>query len=190
MHVFGRFSVLVPALVPMLVWAADTTAPGVPNFHQVNENIFRGGQPTVEGWSSLAKLGVKTIIDLRLEDEHSAQAEQRAVEAAGMRYINVPMHGVVAPPDEKISKVLSLFDATSDGPVFVHCRRGADRTGTVVACYRIAHDHWDNRQALQEAKSYGMSWTQVGLKRYVLNFQAETQSVAAAPALQTAAGHP
>jgi uncharacterized protein (TIGR01244 family) len=174
----------------MLVWAADTTAPGVPNFHQVNQNIYRGGQPTAEGWNSLAKLGVKTIVDLRLEDEHSAQAEQRAVEAAGMRYINVPMHGVVAPPDEKISKVLSLFDASSDGPVFVHCRRGADRTGTVVACYRIAHDHWGNRQALDEAKSYGMSWTQVGLKRYVLNFQAETQSATAAPGLQTVASQP
>jgi len=174
----------------MLVWAADTTAPGVPNFHQVNENIFRGGQPTVEGWNSLAKLGVKTIIDLRLESEHSAQAEQSAVEAAGMRYINVPMHGVVAPPDEKISKVLSLFGATSDGPVFVHCRRGADRTGTVVACYRISHDHWGNRQALHEAKSYGMSWTQRGLKHYVLNFQSASERAATVPALPAAAIQP
>jgi tyrosine-protein phosphatase SIW14 len=53
----------------------------------------------------------------------------------------------------------------------VHCRRGADRTGTVIACYRITHDGWSNRKALQEATSYGMSWIEFGMQRYVLAFQ-------------------
>jgi protein tyrosine phosphatase (PTP) superfamily phosphohydrolase (DUF442 family) len=125
-----------------------------------------------DAWPSLAKLGVKTVIDLRLTDEHSTTEEARAVAAAGMRYVSVPMKGVVAPTHEQIAKVLKLLD--SQDPVFVHCRRGADRTGTVIACYRIAHDGWGNQQALAEAKSLGMAWTQLGLKSYIKSFQPST----------------
>ena len=51
--------------------------PGIPNFHQVNDHVFRGGQPAAEAWPSLAKLGVKTVIDLRREDEHSTARKPR-----------------------------------------------------------------------------------------------------------------
>jgi protein tyrosine phosphatase (PTP) superfamily phosphohydrolase (DUF442 family) len=155
--------VATPGNVPSIV-----AVPGIPNFHQVNEHVFRGGQPTSESWPNLAKLGVKTVIDLRREDEHSTAEEAQAVSAAGMIYINVPMQGVVAPRNEDISKILTLLN--SQDPVFVHCHRGADRTGTVIACYRIAHDRWDRKQALSEAKSLGMAWTQVGLKHYIQMF--------------------
>lgn len=122
-----------------------------------------------EAWPELAKLGVKTVIDLRRVDEHDTVAEARAVEAAGMRYVNVPMKGVVAPSEEQIAKVLALMH--SEGKVFVHCKRGADRTGAVIACYRIEHHCWAPKQALSEAKSLGMRWTQMGLKSYVNSFK-------------------
>lgn len=160
---------LTAALAP--AWAVDAAPSGIPRFHQVNEHIYRGGQPSAKSWEGLARLGVKTVIDLRPEGEHSTKAEARAVEAAGMRYVNVPLNGIQAPPDEKIAEALTLLDANSMAPVFVHCRRGADRTGTVIACYRIAHDHWANQKALQEAKSYDMSWVEFAMQRYVLNFQ-------------------
>ena len=182
-----QFSVLALALVSIPAWASSIEAPnptGVPNFHQVNDHIYRGGQPSDEGLQALAKLGVKTILDLRREDEHSTKAEAQAVEAAGMRYVNVPMVGVVAPSDEQISKVLNLLDSNTEGPVFVHCRRGADRTGTVIACYRIAHDHWENQKALEEAKSDGMSFLQIGMKRYVRGFRPTSESAHATPDLR------
>jgi uncharacterized protein (TIGR01244 family) len=153
----------------MAVCTALAGGAAIPNFHQVNEHVYRGGQPEPGAWPSLAKMGVKTVIDLRREDEHSTAAEAQAVAAAGMNYVNVPMKGVVAPSDEQIAKVLALLD--SQEPVFVHCKRGADRTGAVIACYRIMHDHWQRPQALQEAKSLGMSFTQVGLKHYIMAFR-------------------
>lgn len=150
---------------------ADTTA--IPNFHQVNEHIYRGGQPGPEAWQGLANMGVKTVIDLRREDEHSTAAEAKAVASAGMKYVNVPMKGVVAPSNEQIATVLALLD--SEGPVFVHCKRGADRTGAVIACYRIAHDRWQRQQALHEAKSFGMGSLQLGLKHYIMSFEPSLQ---------------
>jgi protein tyrosine phosphatase (PTP) superfamily phosphohydrolase (DUF442 family) len=150
--------------------SADLQAPpDVPNFHKVNDHVFLGGQPGPQGWPGLAKMGVKLVIDLRREDEHSSAAEGQAVRAAGMNYVNVPMKGVVAPSGDQVSKLLSLL--TSQDAVFVHCKRGADRTGAIIACYRIEHDHWNAKKALSEAKQFGMSWDQFGLKHYVMAFQ-------------------
>jgi len=173
---FGLLLLAVTLFVPS---SPAQALPNVPNFHQVNEHVFRGGQPSNEAWPSIAGLGVKVVIDLRRPDEHSTDAEARAVTAAGMKYYNFPMKGAFTiPSDEQITKILALFD--SPEPVFIHCKRGADRTGAVIACYRVAHDRWDRKQALHEAKSFGMSWTQVGLKRYVMAFQPKTVSTASA----------
>jgi protein tyrosine/serine phosphatase len=170
-HFRPAFFILAIGVGSLPVWAASPLAPGVSNFYQVNERVYRGAQPTDEGWTTLAGFGIKTVVDLRRAEEHSTDAEKRAVEAAGMRYINIPMNGMAAPSDGQISKLLALLDSPSAGPIFVHCRRGADRTGTVIACYRIAHDGWENRQALQEAKSNGMSWMELSMKRYIMAFK-------------------
>ena len=169
-------------------WSANANLTGIPNFHQVNQHVFRGGQPSVEGWQGLANLGVKTVIDLRRTDEHSTADEAKAVEAAHMKYVNVPMKGVVAPTNEQIAQVLAMLD--SGDTVFVHCKRGADRTGAVIACYRIAHDRWKPHQALDEAKSFGMAWTQLGIKRYIMTFQPAVKGAGVESDLRQTAAHP
>ncbi len=179
------FLILGLVVLSPAMWAAGIQAPGIPNFQQVNERIFRGGQPSQRGWQSLSKLGVKTVIVLRRENEdgeHSTRAEKQAVEAAGMRYVHVPMNGVVAPTDAQVAQVLALFN--SPEPVFVHCKKGKDRTGTVVACYRIAHDGWKNEKALEEAKSHGIHWIEVGMKRYIASFRGIPAAVVAGAAAQ------
>ena len=94
-----------------------------------------------------------------------------------MRYVSVPLSDIHAPSGADIAKLLALIDDASAGPVFIHCRLGKDRTGTVCACYRIAHDRWDNAKALSEARSFGMSWLEQGMQRYVLHYQAVAQAV-------------
>jgi protein tyrosine/serine phosphatase len=188
-------SVLLEKQIPVLVlalslapaWSAEPNVPGIPNFHQVSENIFRGGQPANSSWSSLADLGIKLVVDLRLPSEHSINREEQAVQAAGMRYVSIPMDGFAAPSDQNVSRVLALLEeSNTDGPVFVHCRRGSDRSGTVIACYRITHDHWENQKALQEAKSFGMYWIEKGMQHYILNFKpAERSSASQLSAVQT-----
>ena len=143
----------------------------LPNFKTVNEQILRGGQPTDDGFKKLAERGVKTVVDLRWTDEHDIPREKQVVETAGMRFVSVPMHGLSAPTLEQVSKVLSVLEDSNSWPVFIHCRRGADRTGTVLACYRIAHDHWQNQKALEEAKTYGLSSFERAMRSFIQHFQ-------------------
>jgi tyrosine-protein phosphatase SIW14 len=165
----SRAAALLIAGVITTAFAA-TDAPGVPNFHQVNEHVYRGGQPSALGFESLAKLGVKTIIDLRAPGE-GADAEQKLVQSAGMQFINLPMRGMETPSNEKVWKALGILGDSSKWPVFVHCRRGKDRTGVILACYRIVHDRWENQKALDEARQIGMSWIERAMQNYVLHFQ-------------------
>jgi tyrosine-protein phosphatase SIW14 len=175
-----QFAAAIVFGITAFATSASAQVVGIGNFYQVNDRIYRGAQPTTQGFQCLAKLGVKTVIDLRETDGRSA-LEKKTVEANGMRYINVPLQGMSAPSPADVEKVLAIFNDSASGPVFVHCRRGADRTGTVVACYRISHDGWDNAKALREAKADGMSWVELAMQHYVMHYRASAASAATAP---------
>ena len=88
-----------------------------------------------------------------------------------MQYVNVPMTGLTPPTEAEITRILALLEDAKAGAVFVHCMRGADRTGAVIAAYRIDHDHWDNYRALKEAMSFGMSFFQLPRQNFIRKFQ-------------------
>jgi tyrosine-protein phosphatase SIW14 len=140
------------------------------NFHQVNARLYRGGQPRRKGGiQRLAALGVNTVINLRDDDER-AIAEGLEVRAAGLRYFNIPFGRLGRPTDEQVDQVLSLIEAPESGVVFVHCARGEDRTGVVIALYRISHDGWTSEQAKEEANRYGMKFWQRGMKNFIRDY--------------------
>jgi protein tyrosine/serine phosphatase len=180
------FVLLVAAGLPLAATASTTTVSGVGNFEKVSDHVYRGAQPTDEGFRSLAKLGIATVIDLQPYGDARSLAEEKAVKADGMQYVNLGMHGMETPSDATVAKVLAILESTQGGPVFVHCHRGADRTGGVIACYRIEHDHWDNTKALKEARAMGMSWYQTAIQHYVLKYQPKSAG-SAAPEIATVA---
>lgn len=143
--------------------------PELPNFHQVNVRLYRGAQPKADGIQKLAALGIKTVINLRAADER-ASAEGREARAAGLLYFNIAMEGLRRPKDAQIKRALSIINDASNHPVFVHCKRGSDRTGTLIAIYRIMNDGWSSDDALREAKRYGMSWVEFGMRDYVRDY--------------------
>jgi tyrosine-protein phosphatase SIW14 len=153
---------------------------GIKNFDKVDDHVYRGAQPSDEGFRALAKLGVKSILDLREADDRSA-AERRTVTAAGMTYINVPMTGLTAPTEAEMTKILALLEDTTTGPVFVHCKRGADRTGAVIAAYHIDHDKWENDKALKDAMAHSMSFFQLPRQSFIRKFQPRTIDASANP---------
>jgi uncharacterized protein (TIGR01244 family) len=161
---------LTATLSLLPAWAGSQND-NLPNFQKVNDQVYRGAQPTNSGFQQLAQLGIKTVVDLRDIGEHSQADEQKIVTGLGMRYVSIPMHGMSTPKDDLVAAVQALFNDPANGPVFVHCKRGADRTGMVVAVYRISHDGWDNKKALSEAKSNGMSMFERAIQHYVMDYK-------------------
>lgn len=149
--------------------AGEPRPQAVPNFHQVNGRLYRGGQPREGGWRELAALGVNTVINLR-DDDVRALAEGSEARGAGLRYFNVPFGRLGRPSDEQVARVLSLINAPENGVVFVHCAKGQDRTGTVVAAYRITYDGWTGGRAKDEAEHHGMKFWQRRMKDYIQDY--------------------
>ena len=141
----------------------------LPNFYRVNDTLFRGGQPTPAGLKSLRRKGIKTIINLR-DDDDRARAEQAEAVAEGFSYYNLPLGRYGRPSDQQVAEILSIINASANQPVFVHCHRGSDRTGTIVAIYRMDHDGWTSQQAKEEAKRLGMGFWQTQMKDYLSDY--------------------
>jgi len=146
----------------------------LPNFHQVNVQLYRGAQPLAGGLQTLKEIGIKTIINLR-HDAAQTRAEGDEALRLGLRYYSVPMPDLRLPRDEIIQQVFEIITAAENHPVFVHCHHGNDRTGTIIACYRISHDGWTATKARKEAEKIGMSWAQLRMKRYIDKFYQRSQ---------------
>ena len=142
---------------------------GIANFDEVNQHLYRGAQPNRLGLQHLHKLGIRTIINLRATND-AWMAERDEAGVQGMAYFNVPMGAFLRPRMETVSTVLSIIEK-SPSPVFVHCQHGCDRTGTIIACYRIKHEGWKSSKALNEARIFGMSRWEFWMKSFVNDFE-------------------
>jgi protein tyrosine/serine phosphatase len=161
---------LLMALVSAEGWSqAASDAVELPNFHKVSERLYRGAQPPKGGLKRLASMGIQTIVNLRGEDQNTL-AEQREARALGLNYYALPMGGLSRPSDSQVEQALAIINNPENGVVFVHCKHGADRTGVIIACYRMTRENLSAEQAREEAKKYGMSWVQFGMKRYIADY--------------------
>lgn len=163
---------LIASTLPGTAWAeptqADTTPTNAPvaaavapirRLIQVDSDLYRGGQPDEAGFRYLRDVvGVDTVLSLRNDI-----TEQAVVESLGMRFISIPMTYRplmlgAAPTADAVERFFKVVDDHSLGTVFFHCKRGADRTGTFAALYRVARQGWSLDRAYDEARDIGMRW--------------------------------
>jgi len=142
--------------------------------YRVDAGVYRGRQPDRSDIPKLAEAGIKTVLDLR--GFAHKDWEEAAVETAGLRYVRIGLSGFFPPSTSQIDHVLAILEDPTLAPVFVHCRRGADRSGVVIACYRIVHDHWTNEEAMKEAREQGFSGLEVLMERYIRHFHTSAAS--------------
>jgi protein tyrosine/serine phosphatase len=138
----------------------------IPRFSLLATNLYRGGQPTEEGFQFLKDNGIKTIVNLRGEDN----SESGIVRALGMNYVQIPVGEIgllTRIPEAAIEQYFKLVGNPANYPIFFHCRRGADRTGTLAALYRIRVEGWNADKAYREARDVGMRWYFAGLRSQI-----------------------
>ena len=126
------------------LWAGPLEIEGVPNLHKVNDNLYRSGQPTAEGMKNLEALGVKTVINLRAFHDDDDELKGTA-----LRKADIPMYAW-SPMEEAAQKFISFTSDVNKGPFLVHCMHGSDRTGSMVALYRVSQEGWVPDEAVRE----------------------------------------
>jgi protein tyrosine/serine phosphatase len=148
----------------------------IDNFGQVNANYYRGAQPDGRDYIDLAALGVKMVIDLQRDFD---PAEQKLVEAAGMKFKRIGMSTRVAPTKEQLASFLELVNDPANQPVYVHCAGGRHRTGVMTAAYRMNHDRWTAEQAFKEMKQFkfGADFLHPEFKQFVYAYHIEPEGI-------------
>jgi len=140
---------------------------GLPNFGRVTDNLYRGGQPTLDGFSSLRAMGVGMVVNFR-DERAETEIEKRQVESLGIKYVGIPFSANHKPPTNQIVEFLDLLRANPSTKIFVHCRRGADRTGLMIAAYRVSIEHQPVTDAVSEMHRFHYDWLfRPQLKRYI-----------------------
>lgn len=148
---------------------------GVPNFGKVTDTLYRGAQPTDEGFGNLSKLGINIVVDLRGSPAH----ERELVTRLGMKYVRLAWR-CSHPQDEQFAEFLALLRENPGQKVFVHCRQGKDRTGMEIAAYRMAEQGWTADEARKEMAVFGANWWHrrmcPGLGSYAKQFPARLKT--------------
>ena len=133
-------------------WATPIEKPGLPNFYKVSEALYRGAQPSAEGMQELKNMGIKTVVNLR-----TWHSDLGKLGDTGLESIHIPMIALY-PKEEHVIRVLQLVTDKEYAPVFVHCKHGADRTGIIVASYRIVVEGWSKEKAIEEMTQGGFGF--------------------------------
>jgi protein tyrosine phosphatase (PTP) superfamily phosphohydrolase (DUF442 family) len=167
----GALLTLAPA-----VGAADVHRParrvpdarGVAYAAEVAPGLYRGGQPSAEGVAWLKSLGVKTVLNLR---HYHGDTEQQQVESVGLRYERIAMTSRDAPTPEQVARFLAIVRDPALRPVYIHCEHGVDRTGTMMAVYRMEDEGWSNAEAYAEMESFGAHLIFQDLRKFVKTYR-------------------
>ena len=143
--------------------------PGCGNLYKVSATLYRGEQPTSEGFKELEKIGIKTVVNLR-----SLHSDRDELEDTKLAYEHIRMEAW-DPEQEEMERFLKIAADPTKQPVFVHCLHGADRTGTMVAVFRIVVEGWDKEKALEEMKNGPFGFHEVfqGLPEFIEELDAE-----------------
>ena len=165
---------LSAALLLLMSFTTDAEGaddyPELPKIHQISERLYRGAQPRRGGIRRLTELGINTVINLRGAGAHT-RADEAEARSFGLNYFNIPLPVWGRPNDADVRRVMEIINAPESGRVFVHCKDGVDRTGMIVALYRISRESWSTEMATAEARSFGMRSHQYWMRDYISDFQ-------------------
>lgn len=154
----------------VLTFGEKLKVQGIPNAGKVSDTLFRGAQPRTLGYQQLKDLGVAIVVDLRNTGPKSP--ERSTVEALGMRYVSISTSAFFGPSDTEVATFLKLIRDNPKQKIFVHCYFGDDRTGVMVASYRMADQHWTSDQAYNEMRFFHFHTYLVLMGHYVKEFPA------------------
>jgi protein tyrosine phosphatase (PTP) superfamily phosphohydrolase (DUF442 family) len=157
------------------VLSNQITTPNIFRFGKVDARLYRGALPTNEDLLALKQMGIKSIVSFRglgdpTEKDQIAQ-ERDAALRLNLKFFNVQIPFDSPVTSQEIKQFFDTVENPANQPLYVHCKGGRDRTGTMVALYRIKNSGFTGPQALKEMQDYAFVPTDYPLfTSLVLNF--------------------
>ena len=148
--------------------AQEINALGLSNVYRLSPMLYRGAQPKKEGYKSLADMGVKAVISFRTKKPNT-----KLLNKLGLVSYHIPIN-TFRFKDEHAREFLKIL-SEQEGPIYIHCYHGSDRTGTMTALYRIVYENWTREQALAEMqnKKFGFHKIFPNLIKYIKEVKIE-----------------
>lgn len=160
MRVFG-FVFFAVVQFSFAAWASLST----PNFHPVEDALYRSARPEASDFDQFKAMGIRTIVNLE-NDMAAVKNESTYAEAAGIRYISIPMSAWSKPKDADVNRILELLQDKNNGPLLLHCMHGEDRTGLIIGLRRVFSEGWTPGKAHDEMLAYGFHTALISLENY------------------------
>jgi protein tyrosine phosphatase (PTP) superfamily phosphohydrolase (DUF442 family) len=137
---------------------------------EVAPGLYRGGQPDAAGIAWLKSKGIKTVLNLR---HYHGDSEKQQVESVGMRYERIALTSWGAPAPDQIARFLQIVRDPANRPLYVHCQHGVDRTGAMMAVYRMEEEGWSNVEASAEMDYFDAHRIWKDLRAFVRAYRAQ-----------------
>lgn len=133
-------------------WAVPLEVKGLPNLHRVNANLYRSAQPDADSAKAIETLGIRTVLNLRKNDKDKPLRAN-----TNIFFLRYPLHTWDI-DDRDVLAVLKIITNPNNQPILVHCTHGADRTGLMMASYRMVVQGWTKDAAINEMKNGGYQY--------------------------------
>ncbi len=125
---------------------------GLDNLYQIDEGVFRSEQPDKLDFTRLEKTGIVEVLNLRLWHSDEKKTDKIILHRVPMRAGNIKENDVV--------QALKIIK-NRRGNILVHCKHGSDRTGLIVAMYRIVFQNYTKEQAIKEMTEGGFGFHKI-----------------------------
>jgi protein tyrosine/serine phosphatase len=136
--------------------------------YKVDEGIYRSEQPNRKQFKALEKYGIKEILNLRYWHSDKTYAKE-----TGLILHRVRMNAHDANDFDVVSALRIIKN--KKGPILIHCHHGSDRTGLIIAMYKIVFRNTAKKDAVDEMVNGGFGFHEIydNILRYINNVNVE-----------------
>ena len=145
-------------------WAVPVEAKTILNLYMVDTGVYRCAQPDVNAFAELEQMGIQSVLNLRY-----LCSDNKPASATGLTLLHVKMAASNCDWDKVVESLRIIKNRK--GPIAIHCKHGSDRTGLVLALYRIVFQGWSKDAAIDELENggYGFHTIYANIPSFIRN---------------------